>query len=1331
MIDSIFGSIKNGLSIDKLLKNGNRSIIDTTLNEVIKSFKRNSEIDLGTVFIDTFDTMSSGAKLSKREIDLLVNSLEDFKKQGILASATADDIVASLSNMGANNALKTLGATLKSFALNLAATAGFTLLFTGIDMLIGKLVELSQKQQEIAEQGKEAAQSVKDLSSAYQQNADWVSQNADRFYELSKGVSNGVNRSLTTAEFDEFHQLGNQIASMFPELVSGYDSLGNAIINTSNAQGNLNSALKEQRLDNYQKTLLELEDIMKAYDQTLETQTDGGPTPTGAKQALMDQIIDPVTNDLKQNLENAESLGKVLDQMDPGAVSDFLEKTGIEAERKRIAVGSGTNALTQAWIVNEKTLEENKDRINAYFESTEKEAEQNAELVRAAIPNILGGNGVYNELDEAGQNMISSLFNSFNADTIQKAMEKFDSNPDDWVKSILGGVDVNALQSQLDALSNLDPSKINKNNIDSYDKMFDQLQQTLHLSEEDMEEFKISFGINEESLNASLNGAKEQIAKALAGDENKFDSLANKDEIQNWLNTLSQSDLELIATMDISNVTSLDDVKEKIDQLQEDSRITVDIEANTTKIQNLQTAINEATSATGLSQTSMNNLIDMYGDDAYKAFEASANGVRLNTEALNALQSQQEALTKIKYQEDIQDTATALDKQKAILAELGVSYEDVSKGINSAKLSEEQWASAVNAASNISSLENELRNAKLLAAQYDGLTSSYNKWVQAQSTTNSGAIYDSITSGIEQTEELYKKGLVGTDDFKSFVQMISFEDLSTASMDTIVDKYEKNIGRLKQYFTEGADGAKRFLDEFGKFNEETDTWSFDFNDEELAKKLDWDVSTVQAMVEKFRDYGFNIQLDTSYSQENLNALQVKAEEAKQALAEMNNVDINVDYDVNDMSLEELLAKQKELEEAKIEVGADSAAAEHLNTMLDEVNMKIEEIKAKEKIGIDVDFNVDDLTLNELTQKKQELEAQKPKLGADSTELKILEQVLDQINQKIEALNKNNVSPNVSTAQLQQGYDLVSQLQNKLQEVNNASANPSVDIQNVASTNAEIDTLAQQLEDLGKKNPEILVSMGIEGTSAEEIKAQLETTPIEIPVNFQKGQDNSGSGDLSNDSVTKTVNVQVNGQEQLNSLINLMNEVKSIGSATVTASVEVNDSELVAVKMSLAQFIANPTYSATVTVIVDKANYDLFVQSLNMFGMMQVPKPKCDVDISDGMAHVNELKSAINSVQGKTVYMGVSIGTSLSVIRQLKDAIDSVKGKTVTITTKHVSTGDGEANGTAHASGTVYAKGSAYATGDWSLDKDETALVGELGQEIVNFFAIVHSDMYEK
>ena len=43
---------------------------------------------------------------------------------------------------------------------------------------------------------------------------------------------------------------------------------------------------------------------------------------------------------------------------------------------------------------------------------------------------------------------------------------------------------------------------------------------------------------------------------------------------------------------------------------------------------------------------------------------------------------------------------------------------------------------------------------------------------------------------------------------------------------------------------------------------------------------------------------------------------------------------------------------------------------------------------------------------------------------------------------------------------------------------------------------------------------------------------------------------------------------------------------------------------------------------------------------------------------------------------------------------------------------------GLVNGTAHAFGTAFSKGSALAHGDWSLRSNQTALVGELGREIV-------------
>ena len=63
---------------------------------------------------------------------------------------------------------------------------------------------------------------------------------------LKEGVSStGENLSLTNDEFQRYHEITSQIASACPNLISGYDSTGNAIINLKNSVEELNSAYDE------------------------------------------------------------------------------------------------------------------------------------------------------------------------------------------------------------------------------------------------------------------------------------------------------------------------------------------------------------------------------------------------------------------------------------------------------------------------------------------------------------------------------------------------------------------------------------------------------------------------------------------------------------------------------------------------------------------------------------------------------------------------------------------------------------------------------------------------------------------------------------------------------------------------------------------------------------------------------------------------------------------------------------------------------------------------------------------------------------------------------
>lgn len=100
------------------------------------------------------------------------------------------------------------------------------------------------------------------------------------------------------------------------------------------------------------------------------------------------------------------------------------------------------------------------------------------------------------------------------------------------------------------------------------------------------------------------------------------------------------------------------------------------------------------------------------------------------------------------------------------------------------------------------------------------------------------------------------------------------------------------------------------------------------------------------------------------------------------------------------------------------------------------------------------------------------------------------------------------------------------------------------------------------------------------------------------------------------------------------------------------------------------------------------------------------------------------------MQNKTVTVTLAQNPTdiISVLQSMKAAIDALSDKTYTITeifrriiiTTTIGGGRGGAgvNGTAHVQGTAHVSGTAHKGGDWGIKKDETALVGELGEELV-------------
>ena len=154
----------------------------------------------------------------------VADALNKYKKSVIDASETTTRLGKVAKSAG--NVLKTLG----SFAVNtlalIAITKGIELAFTAIDNYIHRV--------EIAiEKGEEAREKLSSIYEEYDSASSVIEGSGERFGALREGVNVKTNEniSLTNEEYSEYLSLCNQIADVYPQLVTSYDAQGNAILN--------------------------------------------------------------------------------------------------------------------------------------------------------------------------------------------------------------------------------------------------------------------------------------------------------------------------------------------------------------------------------------------------------------------------------------------------------------------------------------------------------------------------------------------------------------------------------------------------------------------------------------------------------------------------------------------------------------------------------------------------------------------------------------------------------------------------------------------------------------------------------------------------------------------------------------------------------------------------------------------------------------------------------------------------------------------------------------------------------------------------------------------
>jgi TP901 family phage tail tape measure protein len=349
---------------------------------------------------------------------------------------------------------------------------------------------------------------------------------------------------------------------------------------------------------------------------------------------------------------------------------------------------------------------------------------------------------------------------------------------------------------------------------------------------------------------------------------------------------------------DIAALQNFQNAVLELGQVVGNTAISIDISAEAEGMDNLFKAMKESVSSTGLTAESIKNLKARYQDlenyDAARLFERTSNGIHLNTKALRELESAYENQKKAQVNADLQEL---VDQYNDLTREIDATSDAAKKAELYAKRAD---------------IQDQINDTADLAAMYEGLTSAFYKWEQAQSIGEEGDMYDSLAGSLENIKKLYDEGLIGTNKFRTAVQLMSNEDLSTASIDELLAAYDSGYSKMTRYFTDSSDGCLNFLNDVQKLNSEwvkmnsDGSWDINFgvgDDQSVADALGINVESVQAILRKLSDYGFDINLDSIYT--SLDLLQSEAEKAvegvNKALKDMGKDPVTFNFDTTNIT----------------------------------------------------------------------------------------------------------------------------------------------------------------------------------------------------------------------------------------------------------------------------------------------------------------------------------------------------------------------------------------------------------------------------------------------
>lgn len=867
-------------------------------NEAIGEFSKKS-LEATGVISKTSSSMTNAKNIISAYNNLVDKSGETQSKFASAISTFNPQLGNYLSGLKSGEAslggygVQLAFATVKTFALQAATLALNAALSMGISMLISAgvsaLMSWINRADELADKVKDVTTEYNNQKKELKDTKATINEVADSYAELSKGVDTSTNENinLDTDEYQQYLDIVNQIGDTFPNLISGYDAQGNAILTCAGNVDKLTEAYNKLAKANNDKILNNADDITEDFKNKSKDIFNDDKwkknSVTGAdnryriykrfKDLTKSKDIDKAVDGL-----SAASLVGVTDLL--GAYGEKYDENGKETKQEFIS----------------RTIKENEDVVNEIITGTEaslKEASSGmVDVAETALSNAFIS-GKYKNISSKMQDYINGItsnmdYEFFNNDRIKGSADNLEDYIDDMLNTINSLDD--GQQKKFEIFFDM-KSKLNNGDctVGEYVNSVNDVKNVIKNSglDKDMQyQLQMSLGIKDDDTVKQVKDFKKKLINA-----GKSEDVANE-----IVNGLTKTELEAAVSLKLKlKDMNVNDIKKAIaDEAKylEAMDFDIDIAGETDSLDKLNSALAESKSATGLTADSIDALKSRYqglkgaGYDAAKLFEETSNGVRLNTQEYTKLE---QAYAQGKLKDATSNLEYLRDK-----------YNDLTGQIATCTDAEER----ANLVSKQEDIRQKINDLGELAAQYEGLASKYNAWQNAESAGSDRDMYENVLKGFEEVDDELSRGWLD-DASKAFIDMFSYDQLN--SIDDYTNRW-KTLGNtidgttysVKDFFTQNKDGEStndgvyNFLeavDQLGQGNikrgENGEIISFDFGvngEEAIAKTMGISKELVQIIERAAEDAGFVINMDGTYT--NFADLQKAAVESNKKINEL-------------------------------------------------------------------------------------------------------------------------------------------------------------------------------------------------------------------------------------------------------------------------------------------------------------------------------------------------------------------------------------------------------------------------------------------------------------